>query len=394
MTPMLNRREVLRTGTAIAVTAGVGALAADSATASKQPAARTQQFPAYANWIPDPSAVSSADLTGVQTVTTSAMLDYGGADESPTDPILANPVSSAYYSDTTWSWPRAVGLGDLVLGPANDNGNAEPGAVPTDRTVTLLPASGEAEGVVYVFLGSFDTAALESQLNSEGYTQLDAGLYENTAQGAFIGHTDGAVVIGFTADLVQAVVDTGEGNTARRHAVNEDFAWLVETGGNADLTYLDYDEDLSFEGAAGGNPDINTDYTMFEGVSGFGHAAVATGDGYPQATAAAVYPSADAVQRDRLTSSLGTDAVSRNVQQNGARIAITASYTTATPTPTPTPTAASEPTATPTPSPTPSPSPTPTTSGSGPGPGILGGLAGIAGGSYLLARRSRTDSDA
>ncbi|WP_436909195.1 hypothetical protein [Halosimplex marinum] len=415
----VTRREIVRTGTVLAVAAGVagGATATSDGTDRRPSGAgvrpRDRQASGYGDWVPDPSRGGDSDpvqavyaaATGAVTAGVTGTATPGvGRDEVRSDPAVANPVVAGGVVASSWLGLGELGLGAPVLGPALTDGSADPAAVPTDRTAVV---GRETQ----VYLGSYETAALRDAVASGPFSEAGDGTYRHDAAGTAVTWTDGAVVVGPDPDRVDAVAGTGAGEVDGHREADDGYAWLLETAGAGDFAVVAAGVDGPIR-AGGGGSDGGEDYSAFDGAEGFAQSVSLADGAVARATAAAVYRSAEGVADDPLAP-LGTTADDRSVTRDGPRVAVDATYavadddgTATVSTPAPTATDAPE-TDSPETDPRATDAPTDTlddggngsgdgggpasqtaTSGSGPGAGALGALGSVVGAGYVLGRRS------
>jgi PGF-CTERM protein len=208
-----------------------------------------------------------------------------------------------------------VGLADPVVGPAAGEGAADPADVPTDR--------GLAVGGTQVYLGSFDESALADAVDAGAFTESDTtGIYAHDDNEMAVAWGSDAVIVAPTPDQVDVLDKTGAGEIDRRHEVDDDYEWILQTGGGGDFSVLRLAQGETVQ--LSGQGDL-TDFSAFEGSRGFAQSATLDGDS-GSATTAAVYPDEGAVDRERLESGLGTGAADRSVEQDGRYVTVTAAF--------------------------------------------------------------------
>jgi hypothetical protein len=398
----LNRRELLRSGAVLA-----GGAAAAGVSAGRLPAESVggsdgslgAPLPGWADWVPDPSETPTPDqFRSVFRYEMASLLQVENLKEQlESDDPLANPLSAGFAGSFYMLALQQTGIGEPIIGPLAESDDPDPADVPTEDAV--LTVAGTA-----VYRGSFDTAALQSAVDAGDFTESDTdGIYVHGEQDQAVQWSDSWVAVAPTGPLVNGLVSTKQGRSTRWYDASDDFRWLLENGVGKGFDVVSL-ADQPQTGLA--DEQTNTDYTAFEGCLGFAQTAAIDDQGaVSDPVAAVVYPDEDAVDGTRLQTGLGASA--DDLDQDGRYVVVRADAQGTGETSTPT---SDTPTddGTPTTDGTPLDDGTPTdtamdgdatttegedeesddTGGSAPGMGVVGTVAAVLGGGYLLGSGS------
>jgi hypothetical protein len=231
---------------------------------------------------------------------------------------MSNPLSAGYVGSFLMLGLQQTGIAKPVIGALNEKDDPDPANVPAE-SVLFLQARQQ------VYLGPFDGASLQSAVDEGSFTETGtSGVYAHDEQEQVVTWGSGYVVVGPSEELVTTVVDTATGGTTPWYQASSEFRWLLENGANGGYTVVMLnDEPLSNLG----NEDSSTEFQVFEGANGFAQTANVGGQGkLSDAGAAVVYPSQGDVRLDRLKSGLGADASDITFDQSGKYVTVDAAY--------------------------------------------------------------------
>lgn len=282
-------------------------------------------LPDYASILPqsdDPSYFYGA----IDGATLDTLLNDEGAAEGnePTDPLLGNPVIMAVLFGNFGSPDSREAYRN------NDQTAAEEGV--------LVDANG-----VYAVKGQYDRGGLTADLESAGYaaeSDADAySVYSDADSGEAVGVSDEVFAVtspnpnddGFEpVAAVERVLETAVGERDPKHAVDEDFEWLLRASSTDGMALCRYTGTDTFDPATLGSEQVSSDtlefaFGAFEGANG-AHQQLSLGDGDATASAVVTYADEGSVDMERLESALGTDADSVSFGQDGPAVAVDAEY--------------------------------------------------------------------
>ncbi|MCU4740496.1 hypothetical protein [Natronoglomus mannanivorans] len=268
--------------------------------------------------------------------------DESESGETPTDPLVVNPLSAALIG-----YVVLLGLGFSAAGSVyerNDRAGGE-GYVVFANDTNIVVSDYDFDGIV-ADMGELDY--------EEVLLEDDRAVYYDASTGQAVGATESLFVYAHESEngdedefdpiaAVERHVDAAVGERPLEHETDDDFEWLLRAGDTtglvfclfsdadelaADATDLDEDEFESTEGGDSGT-DLDVDDQPYEGAKGgLQHLDIVTDESRPFASAVFTYASEDRIDEERLEDAVGTqaEAGSTTVVRDGARVRVEATY--------------------------------------------------------------------
>lgn len=283
-------------------------------------------LPSYADVLP--TLDDTEYLYGAIDVgTMNALLEGESADdgEEPTDPLIGNPVVVALHC--------AYGLELLLNSPAAAAYGEHNETAGGEETFVFVDG-------VYAFTGSYDLNGLEADLEDLGYESAvtaDGHAVYTSDGGEVVGVSDGAYAVSYddqefdAVDAVERAVATAAGDRESAATTDEEFEQLLRKGaGDGGISVGLYTTDEAFDDPTIEEP-TDTDTVSFS-FSGFAGATgvyqrLAIEDGDASARTIVTYADEDRIDLDTLESTFGTEADEFETLQEGATVALEATYT-------------------------------------------------------------------
>ena len=380
----LSRRSVLKgaaAGTAATVFPGI----ASGATGTDQ---ESEQVPEWAEWLPSDERFHNENgeyvplrfgvPEAVELIMTPGSADEGG------EPLMSPVAFAGFIAGSSWTPLQDIGMAEHVLGqPLEDWTELDPEVVPTEEQISL-------EGT-HVFVGSYDADEIAATLEDVGFEESEIdGVYvdqdaEDGTGEAAISWSDEYVVYGNSPEAVATMIEARRGEVDRAYETMPEFETLLRAGEPGQYILAIYAPDL-FEG---GGPD-----DPLAGSQGWIQ-SVTFAEDLQSATAAMeiIYPDPDDVQTRDLRVDLIRGAAGFDLEQDGERVSVTATFVADEETATPTPTQTSTPNPTPRPTSPPVDGDDERADEGAPGLGVGSALAALGGAGYLLFRRLENRSE-
>lgn len=267
--------------------------------------------------------------------------DSDEGDETPTDPLVVNPLFVALIG-----YVVLLGLGFSAAGSVyerNDRADGE-GYVVFANDTNIVVSDYDFDGIVR------DMGQLDYE---EVLREDDRAVYYDATAGHAVGATASLFVYAYESeededgfDPIEAVerhVDAAVGERPLKHETDDDFGWLLRAGDTTGLVcclFADGDElaadDTALEGddleqtEGGDSADgLNFDGRPYDGAKGgLQHLDIVADEARPFASAVFAYAGEDRIDEAVLEGSVGTqaEAESTTVIRDGATVRVEATY--------------------------------------------------------------------
>ena len=292
-------------------------------------AART--LPPYASMLPttdQPAYFYGAIDVG----TMSTLLEDQGAEagKEPTDPLVGNPVVVALLSSFGLE-KLATSAGFNAYNENNETANGEEQFVYADG--------------VYALVGSYDRDGITTDLEAAGYTletESDGyAVYADSESDEIVGVTETVYAYSYpnaadssfdSAAAVERTVATAAGDRTPKHEADGDFEQLLRAGENSGIACCLYTANDAFASGTLSDDQTSTEnglqfeFGAFEGAYGVHQNLSVTGSDTATARATVSYSSDEVIEKEKLESSLGTEANTATVNRAETTVTVDAEY--------------------------------------------------------------------